>query len=212
MRRRTRHVPSDGVSRMRARGMRTGSADRLNGGCPGTRMPLLVMVSDTATPGTGADAAEALLRDREQVEKLIGMAYRRFGIRRADAEEVLAETLLELSASHALVENPGAFAFRIFYVRCCRWLEREGRSRVETAGLDPSAGRGTARSAPGVEWTLALKQGFARLSPVCRRLLTGYYVEGLSLKETAETTGHSSKQVWKRLDECLRRLKQCLQA
>ena len=175
-------------------------------------MPRLVMTNDNGTVRTGPETAEALFLDREQVERLIGLAFRRFGISRADAEEVLAETLLELSASDALVESPKGFAFRVFYVRCCRWLEREGRSRVETAGLDPSAGRPVTYAGPGPEWTLALRQGFARLSPVCRRLLTGYYVEGLSLKETAATTGHSSKQVWKRLDDCLRRLKRCLEA
>ena len=197
---------------MRAHGMKSDVADRLNEECARTRMPGLVMISDPGTLRTGAEAAEALLLDREQVEKLMGLAFRRFGIRRVDAEDVLAETFLELSASDALVERPQGFAFRVFYVRCCRWLEREGRSRVETAGLDPSAGRRGGLAAPGAEWTLALKQGFARLSPVCRRLLTGYYVEGLSLKETAETTGHSSKQVWKRLDDCIRRLKKCLHA
>ncbi len=170
------------------------------------------MVKGAGNLRTGAETAEALLLDREQVERLVGLAFRRFGIRRADAEEVLAEALLELSASDALVGNPKGFAFRVFYVRCCRWLEREGRSRVETAGLDPSAGRSVAYAGPGPEWALALRQAFARLSPVCRRLLIGYYVEGLSLKETAETTGHSSKQVWKRLDGCLRRLKQCFEA
>ena len=175
-------------------------------------MPRLVMTNDKGTVRTGPETAEALLLDREQVEKLVGLAFRRFGISRADAEEVLAETLLELSASDALVESPRGFAYRVFYVRCCHFLEREGRSRTETAGLDPSAGRPVTYAGSGAEWTLALRQGFARLSPVCRRLLTGYYVEGLSLKETAATTGHSSKQVWKRLDDCLRRLKKCLEA
>jgi DNA-directed RNA polymerase specialized sigma24 family protein len=94
----------------------------------------LVMVKGAGNLRTGAETAEALLLDREQGEKLMGLAFRRFGIRRADAQEVLAETLLELSASDALVGNPKGFAFRVFYFRCCRWLEREGHSRVETAG------------------------------------------------------------------------------
>jgi len=170
------------------------------------------MSEGARTSARGPELAEALLLDRSECERLIGLAFRRFGIRRVDAEEVLAETLLELSASDALVRSPKGFAFRVFYVRCCRWQEREGRRREDAAGLEPGAGHagGRVESDPGL--TFALRQAFARLSPVCRRLLAGYYVEGLSLKETAETTRHSPKQVWKRLNGCLRRLKECLEA
>ncbi len=192
--------------------MKRDAVARLSDDCEGSKMRQIVMTDDGATLRTGPQTAEALLFDRHECERLVGVAFRRFGIRRADAEEVLAETFLELSASDALVESPRGFAFRVFYVRCCHFIEREGRSRFETAGLDPSAGRPMSHAGPGAEWTLALKQGFARLSPVCRRLLNGYYIEGLSLKETAAMTGHSSKQVWKRLDDCLRRLKKCLEA
>ncbi len=163
------------------------------------------------TATTGRETAEALFLDRGECERLAWLALRRFGIRRDDAEELLAETYLELSASDALVRSPKGFASHVFYTRCCRWLEREGRRREEATGLDPGAGRPNGHVAVDIDWSLALKEAFERLTPLCRRLLVGYYVEGLSLKETAETTGHSSKQVWKRLDGCLRRLKQCLE-
>jgi len=171
------------------------------------------IVSDgTGTVADGPKAAEALLLDREQCERLIGIAFRRFGIRRQEAEELLSETLLELSACDALVQSPKGFAFHVFHTRCCRWLERARRHREEASGLDPGEGRRLGHHEGDPALALALKQALGRLSPVCRRLLIGYYVEGMSLKETAETTGHSSKQVWKRLNGCLRRLKQCLQA
>lgn len=160
---------------------------------------------------TGPEAAVALLLDREQVERLIGMAFKRFGIRREEAEELLAETLLELSGSGAAIKNHKGFAFHVFYIRCCKWLEREARRRDDPAGLEPGAGRSNGHGAAEAEWSMALKQAFGRLSPVCRRLLVGYYYEGLTLKEAGEETGHSWKQVWKRLDGCLRRLKQCLE-
>ncbi len=172
----------------------------------------LIVRDGTGTVTTGPETAEALFLDRGERERLAGIALRRFGIRRQVAEELLAETYLELSASDAVVRSPKGFAYHVFYSRCCRWLGREGSRREEAAGLDPRAGRPNGQPVVGMEWTLALKEAFGRLSPVCRRLLVGYYVEGLSLKETAETTGHSSKQVWKRLDACLRRLKQWLNA
>jgi RNA polymerase sigma factor (sigma-70 family) len=179
----------------------------------GPIIPAGFVVADGAgTVTTGPEIAEALLLDREECARLIGIAFRRFGIRRDEAEELLAETLLELSASDAVIRSPKGFAFHVFYTRCCRWLEREVHRREDSSGLDPGAGRLKGHSAVDVDSSLALKQAFGRLSAVCRRLLVGYYVEGLSLKETAETTGYSSKQVWKRLDGCLRRLKQCLEA
>ena len=170
------------------------------------------MTSDVETPTTGPEAAVALLLDRAQVERLTGMAFKRFGICREEAEELLAETLLELAGSGAAIKNPRGFAFHVFYIRCCRWLEREGRRRDEPSGLDPGAGRKNGCGAPEAEWSVALKQALGRLSPICRRLIVGYYYEGLTLKESGEATGHSWKQVWKRLDGCLRRLKQCLEA
>jgi len=170
------------------------------------------VTSDVETPTTGPEAAVALLLDRAQVERLTGMAFKRFGISREEAEELLAETLLELAGSGAAIKNPRGFAFHVFYIRCCRWLEREGRRRDEPSGLDPGAGRQYGHEAPEADWSVALKQALGRLSPICRRLIVGYYYEGLTLKESGEATGHSWKQVWKRLDGCLRRLKQCLEA
>jgi RNA polymerase sigma factor (sigma-70 family) len=169
------------------------------------------MTDGAGTTTTGPDLAEALLLDRSECERLIGLAFRRFGIRRVDAEEVLAETLLELSASGALVHSPKGFAFRVFYVRCCRWLEREGRRAETPVGLDPAGGDRVSLPGSDPGLALAVRQAFAKLSATCRRLLKGYYVEGLSLRETAETTGHSSKQVWKRLNSCLKKLKECLE-
>jgi len=169
------------------------------------------MTDGAGTTTTGPDLAEALLLDRAECERLVGIAYRRFGIRRDDAEELLAETLLELSASGALVHSPKGFAFRVFYVRCCRWLEREGRRAETPVGLDPAGGDRVSLPGSDPGLALAVRQAFAKLSATCRRLLKGYYVEGLSLRETAETTGHSSKQVWKRLNSCLKKLKECLE-
>ncbi|MGA7991839.1 MAG: sigma factor-like helix-turn-helix DNA-binding protein [Thermoanaerobaculia bacterium] len=77
-------------------------------------------------------------------------------------------------------------------------------------------GAGDRDPAPAVEEKLAEKAmvrcAFARISPTCRNLLTSYYVEGASLRETAARTGHSSKQVWKRLSACLRKLKETIGA
>jgi len=55
-----------------------------------------------------------------------------------------------------------------------------------------------------------IRAGFARISATCRTLLTSYYVEGTTLKETAARTGHTPKQVWKRLSACLKKLKETI--
>ena len=92
--------------------------------------------SDVGTPKTGPEAAVALLLDREQVERLMGLAFKRFGIRRDEAEELLAETLLVLSGSGAAIKNHKGFAFHVFYIRCCRWLEQKAAPR-RTGGPRP---------------------------------------------------------------------------
>ena len=53
-----------------------------------------------------------------------------------------------------------------------------------------------------------LRQTLAQASPACRRLIRAHYLEGKTLKETAETLSYaSSGVVWVLLDRCIRRLR-----
>jgi RNA polymerase sigma factor (sigma-70 family) len=160
-------------------------------------------------PCPGAEVAESFLFDRAFVAKLVRLARSRFGIDGTDAEDLVQETALEIVCSPSLIANPQGFAFQVFHNRCSRFLERRKRAISTTS---PAEGLDSPAVDVSVETGVMLRQGFARISPTCRLLLTSYYLEGTSLRETAARTGHSSKQVWKRLSACLKKLKETIGA
>jgi len=49
------------------------------------------------------------------------------------------------------------------------------------------------------------------VSSSCRRILLAYYMEGRSLKETAEAIPTPYPGVWNTINRCLRRLRACLE-
>jgi RNA polymerase sigma factor (sigma-70 family) len=157
---------------------------------------------------TGFEVAEFLVLDRKLVRKLVTLARSRFGIDAVDAEDLVQETALEIARSPALIASPEGYAFQVFHNRCARFQER----RTKTSAV--FVGSRELDRAPVVEEKLderaIIRAGFARISATCRTLLTSYYVEGTSLKETAACTGHSPKQVWKRLSACLKKLKETI--
>ena len=159
---------------------------------------------------TGFEVAEFLVLDRKLVRKLVVLARSRFGIDEVDAEDLVQETALEIARSSALIASPEGYAFQVFHNRCARFLVRRTKTSavfVETGGWDRIP---AAEEKP--DERVIIRVGFARISATCRTLLTSYYVEGTSLKETAARTGHSSKQVWKRLSACLKKLKETIGA
>ena len=148
--------------------------------------------------------------DRKLVCKLIALARSRFGIDEADAEDLVQETALEIVRSPVLIASPEGYAFQVFHNRCVRFLERRTKRKAilgETGGWYR-----TPETQETLDERVIVRAGFARISATCRALLTSYYVEGTSLKETAARTGHSPKQVWKRLSGCLKKLKETIGA
>ena len=159
---------------------------------------------------TGFEVAEFLVLDKRLVRKLVVLARSRFGIDEVDAEDLVQETALEIARSPALIASPESYSFQVFHNRCARFRERRTKTSaifVETRDWDR-----TLAAEEKLDEKAILRAGFARISATCRTLLTNYYVEGTSLKETAARTGHSPKQVWKRLSACLKKLKETIGA
>ena len=168
------------------------------------------MLPSPIVRSTGFEVAEFLILDRKLVRKLIVLARSRFGIDEVDAEDLVQETALEIARSPALIASPGGYAFQVFHNRCSRFLERRTK-RIAFFRETGERYRTPAAEDDLVERAI-VRAGFARISATCRTLLTSYYVEGTSLKETAARTGHSPKQVWKRLSACLKKLKETIGA
>ena len=157
---------------------------------------------------SGFEVAEHLVLDQKLVRKLTALARSRFGIGETDAEDLVQETALEIARSPALIASPEGFAFQVFHNRCARFLERRVRRE---AVLVPASERIPSPSVqPRTDDRAIVRAGLARLSPACRTLLVAYYVEGSSLKETAVRAGYSAKTVWKRLNACLKKLKEAI--
>ena len=159
---------------------------------------------------TGFEVAEFLVLDRKLVRKLVTLARSRFGIDEVDAEDLVQETALEIARSPALIASPEGYAFQVFHNRCSRFRER--RTRMNAVFVEAGDWYRTQTPEENFDERALVRAGFARISATCQTLLTSYYVEGTSLKETAARTGHSPKQVWKRLSACLKKLKETIGA
>lgn len=163
------------------------------------------------TPPIAPQVAEALLLDGSQRGKLLAFARSRFGIGAEDAEDLLQDTLLELLRQRVRVHSPEGYVFTVFRLLCGRHLaaRREGQ-RVFAAPDGPAEGEPAAIGPEAVERRVTLRKALEGVSSTCRRVLCAFYVEGRSLRETADTLALAESGVSKTISRCLRRLRACL--
>jgi RNA polymerase sigma factor (sigma-70 family) len=170
------------------------------------------MSVETEAPRTGTQVAESLATDLGQRKALRLYAQMKFGIKDQDSEDLIQETMIQLMQTKDLVLRPGGFVLRVFHTRCCDHLRRQRlRGKTDAALAFMSEIRPHAAH-DGAPLALSLRQGFERISLSCRQLLSAYYVEGRSLKETAEAMALSHRGIWTRINRCLGRLKKCLKS
>jgi RNA polymerase sigma factor (sigma-70 family) len=110
-----------------------------------------------------------------------------------------------------MVRSPRGFTFRVFHRRCCQFIRlRQADRRVfahpeePMEACDPAAPETADRN-------LTLRRVLETISSSCRRILLAYYVEGRSLKETAQAIPLPYPGVWNTINRCLRRLRACLE-
>lgn len=166
-------------------------------------------------PSLARSVVETVLLDPGERSRLIGYARLRFGIDRDDAEDLLQETALEVLRQRALVRSPKGFVFTVFHARCSRFLRRNVTDRRLFRPNEPSEPeRSPSDSGPpaceAIDSRLALQEALEEISPGCRKLLFAYYFEGRSLREAADATARAYSGVWKTIDRCLKKLRQCL--
>jgi RNA polymerase sigma factor (sigma-70 family) len=165
------------------------------------------MSEEAAEPRTGVQAAVGLAGDAAQRLRLVTYAGTRFEIPESEAEDLLQETQLELLRTEALLHRPEGFVFQVFHRRCCQHVRRTLVER--RAALGALASRPT-DTPPRLDDEVLLREGLSRISESCRRILVAYYVEGRSLRETAEAFLVPAKSVYTIVNQCLRRLRRCL--
>jgi RNA polymerase sigma factor (sigma-70 family) len=168
-------------------------------------------LNDASAPRTPRQVAEEVLLDPQRRAKLMRYAQTRFGIGVSDAEDILQETALRLLRQRGLVHKPDGFFFASFRASCARFLDarRSSFTRLRgTVGEDESIPDPC--GSDEIDRQLALRQALGGISVTCRRLLSAYYAEGLSLSEAAAGFTLTYAVVSQRIHRCLKRLRACL--
>jgi RNA polymerase sigma factor (sigma-70 family) len=169
--------------------------------------PAPIGLTEEASPvlsGWDWEALDAALRPR-----LIALGIRRFRLRREECEDAVQSVFMNVLGQDARVRDPAAY-IKASFLNACRNI-LVGRKRVSGDAPDcdlpdPASGALAGR----IEAACAVSGAFRRIEPRCRDLIRAYFLEDRPLAETAVRSGYSQKTVWKRINRCLEKLRQCL--
>ena len=150
--------------------------------------------------------------------RLIAAGIVRFGLTREECEDAAQTIFVKVIAQSPRVRDPKAYLRAAFLHQAQNVAEARARSRARTTELDPDAIYRSAifdpeereRQAEKIRRIAAVTGAFKRVGDRCQKVIRCYCVDDCSLSETAEKTGYSSKTIWKRVQECLKRMRQCL--
>lgn len=166
------------------------------------------MDAEPRTPRTRLELAEAIAREGDLRRRMEAHLRYRFRLSASEVEDLMQDVLLELMRHEEPVRDADGLAFRILHLRSLQFLRNKG-VRAETP-LDSGGAPDGDVPAPAADADLVvlLRQALAQATPACRRLIRAHYLEGRTLKETAEALSYaSSNVVWTLLDRCIRRLR-----
>lgn len=169
------------------------------------------MDAEPRTPRTRLELAEKIAEDGPLRGRMEAFVRQRFRLSAPEVEDIMQDVLLELMRHDEPVRDPEALAFRIAHLRALQVLRYKSvrREAPIEADLGP-AERFAAPDAPA-DLVVLLRQSLAQVSPACRRLIRSHYIEGRTLRETAERLSYASANgVWTLLDRCVRRLRTIL--
>jgi RNA polymerase sigma factor (sigma-70 family) len=169
------------------------------------------MDAEPRSPRTRLEIAETIAAEGDLRRRMVAHVRYRFRLSAPEVEDLMQDVLLELMRYDEPVRDAEGFAFRVLHLRCLQFIRNRG-VRGETPLEEQEADSG-ALSAPVLhaDVRVLLKQCLAQATPACRRLIRAHYLEGRTLKETAEALSYASPHVvWTLLDRCIRRLRATL--
>jgi RNA polymerase sigma factor (sigma-70 family) len=141
--------------------------------------------------------------------RLVAAGIARFGLTRSESEDMAQQTILRAMHLAPRIRDPIAY-LKVAFLNTCR-NEFRARSRHREGALEVDVCDSRVdRQREAVEAAWSLQVAFAAVSPRCRQLVRVYFLQENSLEETATTTGYSRKTVWKRIQACLRKMRECL--
>ncbi|HKC25615.1 MAG TPA: sigma-70 family RNA polymerase sigma factor [Thermoanaerobaculia bacterium] len=157
-----------------------------------------------APEGWDWEALDAALRPR-----LISLGIRRFRLRREESEDAVQSVFTNVLGQDARVRDPVAY-IKASFLNACRNIllgkKRLSGDEPDCDLPDPVSGALAGR----IEAACAVSGAFRRIEPRCRDLIRSYFLEDRPLAETAVQNGYSQKTVWKRINRCLEKMRQCL--
>jgi RNA polymerase sigma factor (sigma-70 family) len=162
-----------------------------------------VSVSGSTPAAWDWDRLDARLRPR-----LLTVGERRFGLTREEAEDLLQDTFESVFTKRPRVRNMEGYLVGSFFNRCCNRLEERMQQRRNEGILGPDASG--ALSARQLVDGIHVRSAFRLLTPGCRRLIRAYCLFRQTLAETAAEAGCTVPAVWKRLNQCMKRMRGCL--
>lgn len=150
--------------------------------------------------------------------RLIAAGIVRFGLTREECEDAAQTVFLKVIAQNPRVRDPKAYLRAAFLHQAQNVAEARSRSRGRDTELNPEGIYRSAiydpeereRQAEKIRKITAVTGAFKRIGDKCQTVIRCYCVDDCSLAETAEKAGYSEKTIWKRVQECLKRMRQCL--
>ena len=161
----------------------------------------------TEAPTTTRQVVETLLLDSEERNALVRIARSRYHMTRDRAEDLLQDLAVELLRQRQLVRRPRAYLHAVFRLRCSRqWRPPEvsGEIPEELGAMESGV------LVAELDRRVSLRQALQLISTACRKLLSVHYIEGQSLKASAERMTLAYSGITKTINRCLKKLRACL--
>ena len=161
-----------------------------------------------AAEGSLPDAWDWETLDGRLRPRLVAVGVRRFGCTREEAEDLVQDIFEAVLLKRPRVRNVEGYLVSAFFNRCFDRVEQRARQLTLELSLDaaPAGADGSERLLNAFH----VRGAFRRLTPVCRRLLRSYCVLRVSLAEAAADSGCTVPAVWKRINQCIKRMRTCL--
>jgi RNA polymerase sigma factor (sigma-70 family) len=140
--------------------------------------------------------------------RLVTVGIRRFGCTAEEAEDLVQDVFEAVLVKRPRVRNAEGYLVNSFYNRCLDRVAQRARRRTLELGLE--AVRPAEDRSESLLNAFHVRGAFHRLTPVCRRLIRSYCVWRVSLAEAAADSGCTVPAVWKRINQCIKRMRTCL--
>ncbi len=163
---------------------------------------------DGAAPGTFPDTWDWEGLDGHLRPRLVTVGIRRFGCTAEEAEDLVQDVFEAVLVKRPRVRNAEGYLVSAFFNRCFDRVEQRARQMTLELGLEtaPAGADGSERLLNAFH----VRGAFRRLTPVCRQLIRSYCLMRVSLAEAAANSGCTVPAVWKRINQCIKRMRTCL--